>query len=117
MWLIVQWISPDRPLDLWILALPMVGWAAFYSWCFGNDNRIPMWWARQIPGTLMWTDILNLVTVDVFNSLPIWWWAHGWTISMLPFIGRFTWTLPIWIIVLWLFGPTLVFTSGVGFNL
>lgn len=107
MWWIVQNLAPYGARDAWVLVIPVlfIAWVTSFKWWFG----------RQIPGMALWTDVLNMITVDMFNDLPTWWWAHGWTIAMLPYIGK-TWvTVLVWSITVLFFGPSLWLGHGVGF--
>lgn len=107
MWIIIQWMVPNHTLQFWYFIVAILGWVTFLT--LGSAP----WFTRQIPGMFLWTDILNMVAVGLFNDLPTFWWAHGWTISMLPIIGRFWITLAVWLVTLLIFGPTLI---GVGFK-
>ena len=106
MWLLIQKVFPNNALDAWVLVMGFWFWVAAVSW---KEYAI-----RQFPSTLFWTDVLNMITVDLFNGLPTWWWAHGWTIALLPWIGKLWVSFLVWIVTVMLFGPTLWY---VGFGL
>jgi hypothetical protein len=106
MWWVMQNIFPRNAIDAWVLVLGAWFWIAAIT--------LHPYAIRQIPGTIIWTDILNMVTVDLFNGLPIWWWAHGWTITLLPWFGWFWVTWVIWIVCLIFFGPSLF---AIGLNI
>jgi hypothetical protein len=106
MWWIIQELFPNTAIDAWVLVGGALFWIGAITW--------HPYICRQIPGFILWTDILNMITVGMFNSLPTWWWAHGWTIALLPWIGRFWVTVTLWVATLIMFGPTLF---DVGLNI
>lgn len=105
MWIIIQQFPNDWQYALWLFVTVM----AFY---IGVGAASP-WWLRQITGIVLWTDTLNMITVGLFNALPTWWWPHGWTLAMLPYIGWFLPTTIIWILTVLWFGGSL-WTIGLG---
>jgi hypothetical protein len=116
MWLLVEWLAPERILTVWVLVVGFLFW-------FSLGTMSP-YVARGIPEMFLWTDIINLVAVEVFNEMPTYYWAHGWTVSLLFMVTGLRKNLivlgcsfTVWLITLWLFGPSLVFSSAnIGFN-
>jgi hypothetical protein len=118
MWYLIQWITPEHALEVWVLVVPFILWTGFYVWCFGtNNDHIPILYIRHVLGIFIWTDVLNMFAVEVFNQTPTFWWAHGWTMAFIPVLNWWRFMIPIYGATLMLFGPSLVFLSGVGFSI
>lgn len=105
MWYVVQWVGGWAGLrnpaaDLWPF---VIAFGVIFT-----INSMQWWGVRHLVGLFLWTDILNMASVEFFNTTPTFWWAYGWTIGMLPVIGWLRVTLPIWAVMLWIHGDTLV---------
>jgi hypothetical protein len=104
MWWLVHYAFPERYLDVWVLLIGLLFWLGLCT--------LNVWFWQQITGMILWTDILNMVLINIFDANPVW-WAYGWTVSMIPILGTW-WITPIIWGVCVMMGTSYL---GLGFNI